>query len=691
MGSLPIPGSVKISREAPLVPEIGKCLWVYFYFFIPKPFLKSHAAILGAMAPSRGKVEGKVDGVSYVYYPKQKSGMLTFPDGMLSGDSASIRFHNFRVTAEFGGDIEAAIRAKIILLKSRAEVEKAPQPASSTDAPSSASVVAERPQRRRAQVDSFDPSASWSSYARDQVGQRHYAVTPHGDFSKASREELNAMHARVVAYQAALQAFIDKHCSSADRSSAGDEDAMDVDLFAGAEPRATLRPTSATPTVGVGKPECIVALQNAMIDLLHEEDLALHQETEGEEDEDTAVIPAEPAAAAAAAALAATAIAAAETAAAETVAETVAAIATAETAADETAAADETVAAIATAETAFTAAEPADAAPPAAKRQRVLTAASARVRAGQELRALLTQVKQLERGGSSAQAADIVDEQFARPEPSDHLARKRADELQRNLFSIGDWQLTSAALEKFLEFPAVARLRQRDAPAPKRTDQVDADTATELLAAAKIFFTQIMHSSGRRTAEDMNAFWAGAAALLPPDLLQNRHGRAAMRILGVVRLARAARARGTRTRHARRDARARRARFSHAQTRAPRARPRDARPSCRAALPRDPARHHHPRRPRRPRQGLDPPRVPRAQGPPRPARAHRVVAHRGLDRGQREQAGLPHLPLRGRRQPERPRLRRALAPRRADDGQGAAPPLPPVGDVPHPLQRQDRP
>jgi hypothetical protein len=80
------------------------------------------------------------------------------------------------------------------------------------------------------------------------------------------------------------------------------------------------------------------------------------------------------------------------------------------------------------------------------------------VRAGRELRELLLKVKQLERAGSSAQAAEIVDEQLARAGPSDHLARKRADEMQRNLFSIGDCNL-----------PAVARLRQRDAPAPTRT------------------------------------------------------------------------------------------------------------------------------------------------------------------------------------------------------------------------------
>jgi hypothetical protein len=219
-----------------------------------------------------------VDGVSYTYYPLRRTGMLTFPDGMLSAAAASIRLHNFRVTAEFGDDVEAAIRAKIAVIIKLWDVEEAPQPARSTDAPSSASIAAERPQRRRAPVNQLDPSVAWSAYDRDQSGQRHYAVTPRGDFSKANREELNAMHERVVTYQAALQTFIDQHYSSADQSSANDDDAMEMDLFEGAEPRATLRPTSATPTVGVGEPECIAALQNAMIDLLHEEDLALDNE-----------------------------------------------------------------------------------------------------------------------------------------------------------------------------------------------------------------------------------------------------------------------------------------------------------------------------------------------------------------------------------------------------------------------------
>jgi hypothetical protein len=237
--------------------------------------------------------------VSYTYYPARKTGFLKFPAGMLPGAS-SRRPYNFRVKAEFGDNVEAAVRAQIAMIL---EVEE--QPAGPTDVPPSAAVDAERSRRPPMPVDTFSPSKAWSECDRRRSGQRHHALTPRGDFSKASREELTAMHERVVAYQAGLQAFIDTHYPSADRSSADDEDAMDVDLFDGAEPRATFRPTSATSSAAVGEPECIVALQNAMIDLLDEEDLALQQETEGEEDEDAAFIPAEPAEPAATAAAAA--------------------------------------------------------------------------------------------------------------------------------------------------------------------------------------------------------------------------------------------------------------------------------------------------------------------------------------------------------------------------------------------------
>ena len=40
-------------------------------------------------------------------------------------------------------------------------------------------------------------------------------------------------------------------------------------------------------------------------------------------------------------------------------------------------------------------------------------------------------------------------------------------------------------------------------------------------------------SKGRRSDVDTNAFWAAAVALLPADLLKDRKGRAAMRLLGI--------------------------------------------------------------------------------------------------------------------------------------------------------------
>jgi len=65
-----------------------------------------------------------------------------------------------------------------------------------------------------------------------------------------------------------------------------------------------------------------------------------------------------------------------------------------------------------------------------------------------------------------------------------------------------------------------------------RAERNDAETAAQLLAAAKSFFGGIMHTKGRRTETDMNAFWAAISALIPQDLLEKRGGRAATRILG---------------------------------------------------------------------------------------------------------------------------------------------------------------
>ncbi|KAJ1617696.1 hypothetical protein T492DRAFT_1151769 [Pavlovales sp. CCMP2436] len=199
------------------------------------------------MAPSRGKgVSGEVDGVS--------------------------------VKDEVRGDIVAAVRAQLAILQSRAE--ESPDQASPTDALLSTSAVAERPQRRRTLLDQLDPGKGWSAFELGRVGQRHYAGTAPSarDFSNVNLEELKELEAIL----ASLQARIDGHYSSAERPSAEADDAMQVDLFDGPEASATLRSTSATQTVGVYERECIVALQNALVDMLDDEDLALQQEAEEE-------------------------------------------------------------------------------------------------------------------------------------------------------------------------------------------------------------------------------------------------------------------------------------------------------------------------------------------------------------------------------------------------------------------------
>ncbi|KAJ1632507.1 hypothetical protein T492DRAFT_868223, partial [Pavlovales sp. CCMP2436] len=197
-------------------------------------------------APAGKGVSGEVDGVSYTYYLKRKSGFLSTPDGILSG---SARLHNFRVKDEVRGDIVAA--------------------------------------RRRTLLDQLDPGKGWSAFELGRVGQRHYAGTAPSarDFSNVNIEELKELEAilvRVVDYQASLQARIDGHYSSAERPSAEADDTVQVDLFDGPEASATLRSTSATQTVGVYERECIVALQNALVDMLDDEDLALQQEAEEE-------------------------------------------------------------------------------------------------------------------------------------------------------------------------------------------------------------------------------------------------------------------------------------------------------------------------------------------------------------------------------------------------------------------------
>jgi len=166
-----------------------------------------------------------------------------------------------------------------------------------------------------------------------------------------------------------------------------------------------------------------------------------------------------------------------------------------------------------------------------------------RVASGQELRATLKEILSLESSRKLDAARELETRAQAEPELSEEdtkrrearraeLAKKRAQEMRTQFFSLGNWHLTASVLNRFLDTPEVQHLL----PGSRRqirADRNDAGTAGQLLAAAKSFFGDIMHSKGRRTETDMNAFWVAVSALIPKDLLENRGGRAATRILGM--------------------------------------------------------------------------------------------------------------------------------------------------------------
>ena len=164
---------------------------------------------------------------------------------------------------------------------------------------------------------------------------------------------------------------------------------------------------------------------------------------------------------------------------------------------------------------------------------------TARVQKGRELLKTVRDVIRAEKVGNLQQAAATLSDVEKGSDPSKALYRKRAQELRKQLFSFGDWKLTAKVLEEFSNRPECKRLLRGTQPQkpepPSGSARIDEKTAIDVLQAAKQFFTEIMKSVGRRTESDMNAFWAGAAAMLPKDLLISRQGRSAMRILGVVR------------------------------------------------------------------------------------------------------------------------------------------------------------
>jgi len=162
---------------------------------------------------------------------------------------------------------------------------------------------------------------------------------------------------------------------------------------------------------------------------------------------------------------------------------------------------------------------------------------------GAALRPLLRRVSELEKAGKYAKAAELL----ATAPSGTSLGRKalhmRAHQLRDTAFSIGGLDATKAAVALFIKQLEVQQLlpeQLRD----RQHDAADDEVGRMMLDTAKAFFTQVFGprpKGGRRDAETANALRAAAVALLPRDIFEKRHGRAAQRLLGVsYRLAKAA-------------------------------------------------------------------------------------------------------------------------------------------------------
>ena len=100
--------------------------------------------------------------------------------------------------------------------------------------------------------------------------------------------------------------------------------------------------------------------------------------------------------------------------------------------------------------------------------------------------------------------------------------------LENELFRVGGMETVKVVLEKFLSRTLVQLV------SPDGTkDPAEEEVKDGIIGAAKGFFKNLLDSKGRRTDVDANAFWAAAVALLPADLLKDRKGRAATRLLDV--------------------------------------------------------------------------------------------------------------------------------------------------------------
>jgi len=152
----------------------------------------------------------------------------------------------------------------------------------------------------------------------------------------------------------------------------------------------------------------------------------------------------------------------------------------------------------------------------------------ARVKAGRELRETLPAVIKLQSRCKTAEADQLLE--AARAVGGRTATDARAGELRDLTFTFGNLELTEKVISKFLDMPEVKRLLPEHVRLSQK-EHADLRTATVLLEAARGFFNEHLASNGRRNETDRNAFWAGLAALIPPDIFASRRGRAAMRIL----------------------------------------------------------------------------------------------------------------------------------------------------------------
>jgi hypothetical protein len=176
----------------------------------------------------------------------------------------------------------------------------------------------------------------------------------------------------------------------------------------------------------------------------------------------------------------------------------------------------------------------ADAPPPSAATKRQKRTEEPRVRRGRELREALGKVAKLYSHDRTQQAKAAFAAIPDGPTTGDRSVLGRAEEMRSLLFTFGGLSTTKATLQKFLQMGEVQRLLS-DEFTKTRQEVIDAETATELLLAAKRYINQ-MHaraSGGRRSDAERNAFWAAVVSLMPSDLINNRHGRSMMRILGI--------------------------------------------------------------------------------------------------------------------------------------------------------------